>query len=228
MEHHSWLKIITLLSDLVVFDSFDFQDFLKKLIKLIIKLIPVDSCFIYILDHSKNELILVASKKPHKGQIGKITLKKGEGITGWAAETKKTIVIEKEAYKNKHFKHFDELPEDTFESFISIPIVDKSGSIGVINLQNRNSMSFNKSQIEMLEAIVKLISSAFSQVVLQKKIGELENKLVERKRIEKAKGILMKKDKMSEQEAYSLIRQEAMKKRKSLGEIAEAILLVWG
>ena len=80
----------------------------------------------------------------------------------------------------------------------------------------------------MLEAIVKIISSAFAQMVLQKKVGELENKLHERKLVEKAKGILMKKDGMNEQEAYTLIRQEAMKKRKPLSEIAQAILLVWG
>ncbi len=228
MNHESFLKIITLLSDLVVFDSVDFEQFLKKLIKLITRLIPIDSCFIYIYDQSKNELILVASKKPHKGQLGKIILKKGEGITGWVAETKKTVILNKEAYRNIHFKHFDQLPEDKFEAFLSVPIVDKSGSIGVINLQNKLEFKFNNEQIEMLQAIVKIVSSAFAQVVLQKKLGLLENKLLERKQIEKAKGILMKKNDMSEQEAYSLIRQEAMKKRKTLGEIAEAVLLVWG
>ena len=228
MKHDSWLKIITLLSDLVVFDSFEFEDFLKKLIKLIIKLIPVDSCFIYILDHSKNELILAASKKPHKGELGKITLKKGEGIPGWVAENKKTVIITEKAYKDKRFKSFEELPEDRYEAFLSVPITNKSGSIGVINLQNKEKFLFKSEQTEMLEAIVKIISSAFAQMVLQKKVGELENKLHERKLVEKAKGILMKKDGMNEQEAYTLIRQEAMKKRKPLSEIAQAILLVWG
>lgn len=228
MNHKSWLKIITLLSDLVVFDSLHFETFLKKLIRLIIRLIPVDSCFIYILDHSKNQLILVASKKPHKGELGNIILKKGEGITGWVAENKKTVIISEKAYKDKRFKHFEELPEDKYEAFLSIPILNKSGSIGVINLQHKNMFVFEKEQTEMLQAIVKIISSAFAQVVLQKKVGELENKLQERKLVEKAKGILMKKDSMSEQEAYELIRQEAMKKRKTLGEIAQAILLVWG
>ncbi len=228
MKHDPWLKIITLLSDLVVFDSYDFEGFLKKLIKLIIKLIPVDSCFIYILDSTKNELILVASKKPHTSDLGKITLKKGEGITGWVAENQKTVIISEKAYSDNRFKGFKQLPEDRYEAFLSLPILDKSGSIGVINLQDKEKYNFEKEQTEILEAIVKIVSSAFAQMVLQKKVGELENKLQERKLVEKAKGILMKKDGMSEQAAYALIRQEAMKKRKSLKEIAEAILLVWG
>lgn len=228
MKHESLLKIITLLSDLVVFDTVDFEVFLKKLIKLIVQLIPVESCFIYIFDSSKDELILAASKKPHKSELGNISLKKGEGITGWVAENKKSVIITEKAYNDRRFKSFSELPEDKYEAFLSIPITNKSGSIGVINLQNKAPFIFKKEQIETLEAIVKIVSSAFAQVVLQKKVGELESKLQERKIVEKAKGVLMKKDNMSEQEAYTLIRQEAMKKRKSLSEIAQAILLVWG
>ncbi len=228
MNHDSWLKIITLLSDLVVFNSFDFESFLKKLIKLIMKLVPVDSCFIYIFDPAKNELILTASKKPHKSHLGRIIIKKGEGITGWVAEQKKTVVIAEKSYNDKRFKHFEELPEDDFEAFLSVPIVDKSGSIGVINLQNRKKTLFKKKQIEMLEAIVKIVSSAFAKVALQERVGVLESRLQERKLVEKAKGILMKKNGLSEQEAYSLIRMEAMKKRKTLAQIAEAVLLVFG
>ena len=228
MKQDSLFKIITLLSDLVVFDTFDFEVFLKKLIKLIIQLIPVESCFIYCYDSSKNEFILAASKKPHKSELGKITLKKGEGLTGWAAENKKPVIISEKAYSDKRFKTFPELPEDKYEAFLSMPIIDKSGSIGVINLQNKEKFVFKKEQIEILEAVVKIVSSAFAQIVLQKKVGELEIKLQERKLVEKAKGILMKKDNMTEQRAYALIRQEAMKKRKSLSEIAQAILLVWG
>ena len=37
----------------------------------------------------------------------------------------------------------------------------------------------------------------------------------------------MKARKITEEEAFHLIRSEAMNKRKSMKEIAEAILLVW-
>ena len=228
MKTDHWPKIITLLSDLVVHDSYSFKEFLSQLMKLILKFVPVDSCFIYIYDETENDLILMASKKPHVNQLGKIKLKKGEGITGWVAEKQKTVVLNKKSYKDKRFKSFNELPEDMYEAFLSVPITYKSGSIGVINLQNKNKYVFKKEQIETLEAIVKIVSAGFATVVLQKKVDLLENQLGERKLIEKAKGILMEKNNLSESEAYSLIRQEAMKKRKSKSDIAEAIILVWG
>lgn len=226
-KHESWVKIINLLSDLVVFDSYDFEQFLKKLIKLILNIVPVDSCLIYFYDREEKKLILIASKKPHAKLMGKLTMKKGEGITGWVAAHEKAVILKKQAYKDARFKNFEELPEDTFEAFMSVPIIDKEGIVGVMNLQNKKEYDFSKDQVHAIEAIVKIVASAFEKIILQRKVGRLEDKLEERITIEKAKGLLMKQKKMSEHAAYELIRQEAMKKRKSMKEIAEAILLVY-
>ena len=227
-EHESLYNVIHLLGDLTIFKSFDFEGFLKKLIRIILKIVPVDSCFIYFFDRSKNELILIASKKPHGKLIGRITLKKGEGITGWVAETKKTAVLKKQAFKDSRFKAFEELPEDRYEAFLSVPIIDEEGVVGVINIQNKQPYSFTKKEIGALEAIVKIVSSAFKTVVLERQVTKLENTLEERKIIERAKGVLMKVQNISEAQAYELIRHEAMKKRKTKRSIAEAILMVFG
>jgi uroporphyrinogen-III synthase len=221
------IEIINLLSQLTVFESYDFGLFLKKLIRLLIKVIPVDSCLIYFYDREHNRLILVASRKSKKKLLGKISLKRGEGITGWAAAHGKTVVLEKKAHQDKRFKFFKELPEDKYEAFLSVPIIDRIGVVGVVNLQNRATFQFTKDQIKTVEAIVKIISSAFEKIVLKRKVSYLESKLEERKIIEKAKGILMKQKNIAENEAYALIRTEAMKKRKTMKDIAEAVLLIW-
>lgn len=221
-------KVISLLSDLVVFNHYGFDQFLKKLIKIITGIIIVDSCFIYFFDRDKKHLILVGSKKPHLKDLGNIVLKKGEGITGWAAEHKKTVVLEKQAYLDPRFKFFEQLPEDRYESFLSVPILDKSGIVGVINLQNRKVNKFSKQQIETVESLVKIIASAFVKVALERKVYNLENKLEERKVVEKAKGFLMRFKNVDEDEAYNIIRKESMNKRKSMKETAETILSVLG
>lgn len=221
-----WVEVINLLSELVVFNNYDFREFLKKFVTIVSDIVPVDSCLIYFHDSDKKQLILIGSKRSHPGEIGNISLKEGEGITGWVAQHKKTVVIEKEAYKDPRFKTFKELPEDQYESFLSIPIIDENGTAGVINLQNRTPISFSKMQIKTLESLVKIISSAFVKTILERKINILENKLEERKVIEKAKGLVMKIKNISENEAFQFIRKEAMKKRKSMKEMSEAILLV--
>lgn len=226
-KQESWVKIIDLLAELVVFESYDFEQFLKKLMKVTLNIIPVNSCLVYFYDREEKDLILIASKKPHEKLMGKLSMKEGEGITGWVATHGKVVVLKKEAYKDPRFKSFEELPEDTFEAFLSVPIVDKEGVVGVMNLQNKDAYNFSKEQVKAIEAIVKIVSSAFEKIVLQRKVGRLEDKLEERIIIEKAKGVLMKKQKLSEHAAYELIRQESMKKRKSMREMAEAVLLVY-
>lgn len=221
-----WFNIINLLSNLVVFNHYDFNEFLQKLIKIVIQVIPVDACLIYFYDRQRKELILVGSKKRHDELLGHITMKKGEGITGWVVEHGKTVALEKEAYKDPRFKFFKELPEDKFEGFLSVPIFDEDGVVGVINLQSRLPYSFSELQIQSLEAIVKIISSAFANIVLERKVGQLEDKLKERAVIEEAKGILMRARSMNESDAYHYLRKEAMAKRKTMKEIAEAVILV--
>jgi len=219
-------QIATILSDLVVFDRLSLDQFLDKIIKLINKIIDVDSCFIYLYQNKK--LTLFASKKPHQNLLGKITLKEGEGITGWVAEHKKTVAIKEKAYLDPRFKFFKELPEDQYESFLSVPIIDKQGLVGVINLQNKKPKVFSKKEKQMVEIFASVIASGLRKVILQQKLGLLEEKLEERKIVEKAKGILMKKENLTEEEAYKKMQKEAMKKRKKLREIAEAVILLWG
>src|SRR5260221_3452386 len=226
-EHVSWPDVINLLADLVVFNQYDFKEFLKRLISIYTQIIPTDSCFIYFYDREHKQLTLVASKKSHDSQLGKISMQSGEGITGWVALHKQTVAIEKEAYKDPRFKPFEELPEDKYESFLSVPILNETGVVGVVNFQNRKSIPFSEEQIKTIEALVKLISSAFAKTVWEGKVNALEIKLEEGKLVEKAKGILMKARNISEDEAFKLMRSEAMDKRKSMKEIAEAILLVW-
>jgi uroporphyrinogen-III synthase len=219
-------QIATILSDLIVFDRLSLDQFLDKIIKLINKIIDVDSCFIYLYQNKK--LTLFASKKPHQNLLGKITLKEGEGITGWVAEHKKTVAIKEKAYLDPRFKFFKELPEDRYEAFLSVPIIDKQGLVGVINLQNKKPKVFSKKEKQMVEIFASVIASGLRKVILQQKLGFLEEKLEERKIVEKAKGILMKKENLTEKEAYQKMQKEAMKKRKRLKEIAEAVILLWG
>ncbi|MEK7571394.1 MAG: ANTAR domain-containing protein [Patescibacteria group bacterium] len=223
----NWPEIIHLLADMVVFHHYEFDDFLKKLVSVTLSVVPVDSCLIYYYDTDKKTLSLIGSKRSHEDLIGNIIIKKGEGITGWVLENKQTVALTKEAYKDPRFKFFKELPEDNYEGFLSVPILNASGAMGVINLQSKLPYTFTKEQIESIEAIVQIIAACFEQMILNRQLDRLETKLKERRIIEEAKGILMKVKKLDESEAHHFLRREAMSKRKTMAEIAEAVLLVW-
>lgn len=59
---------------------------------------------------------------------------------------------------------------------------------------------------------------------LNNRVLELEQRLTERKLIEKAKGLLMEKQKLSEEQAFRTMRNESMHRRISMAALADELL----
>ncbi|MHB0997695.1 MAG: ANTAR domain-containing response regulator [Armatimonadota bacterium] len=80
-------------------------------------------------------------------------------------------------------------------------------------------------QTDLLPAIEIAISRYREMEEMSKEIGSLNEKLDTRKLVDRAKGILMDKRGMKEQEAFRWIQLQSMNARKSMKEIAEAVIL---
>ena len=111
------------------------QEVLKGIVSLVVEFTRCDSCLVYLLDNG--ELVLCAANTPHPAAIGKVRLRLDEGLTGWVARERRLLAISREAFKDPRFKNFGELPEDTFEAFLSAPLIARNRVVGVINVQHR-------------------------------------------------------------------------------------------
>lgn len=80
----------------------------------------------------------------------------------------------------------------------------------------------DKSLIPTIKVAVKR-SEEFSE--LKEEIREKDKTIQERKIIEKAKGLIMEKNKISEQEAYEYMRMISMSKRIPMKKVSELILV---
>src|SRR5574337_846263 len=78
---------------------------------------------------------------------------------------------------------------------------------------------------ELLPAIELAISRFEEFNALRKENADLKRILEDRKLIERAKGILMERERISEQQAFARIQKTSMNTRRSMAEIAQAILL---
>lgn len=73
---------------------------------------------------------------------------------------------------------------------------------------------------------IEVARSRFEQnAQLTKEVGTLSERLEARKLVDRAKGILMDEHKLSEAEAYRRIQVQSMNLRKTMREVAEAIIL---
>jgi len=115
--------------------------------------------------------------------------------------------------------------------FLSSPIVlltgvADPGTVERARLAGVMSYLVKPFRSEQVYAAVDLAIHQFVDIsTLRDEVAGLKDALETRKKVEKAKGLLMRQG-LSEPEAYRRMQKIAMDKRKSLGEVADAILLM--
>ena len=199
------------------------QEVLAHVVDFAASVVKCDSCFVYVLE--KDELVLRASKNPRPEAVDRHNLKVGEGVTGWVAAHCQLVTLEKSASEDPRFQLLNELPEGRFEAFLSVPVLSRGKLVAVINLQDRAPRRYSEREIKLLSTIGFLVGAEIKMARLETENSRLSEKLESRKLVERAKGIIQRELKVSEEGAYLTLQQESRHRGKSMKEIAEAILL---
>lgn len=199
---------------------------LGRIVAFVSAVIPCDSCFLYTLEGDK--LILRASRNPHSEEVDQLRMSVGQGVTGWVAEHREPVAISERASEDPRFSPFVNLPEDQFEALLCVPVICANRVVGVLNLQHRERYTHSDLERRLLATIGILVGAEIERARLETENFELTNRLESRKILDKAKGVLQRDLQLSEEEAYRVMQRESRQRRKSMREIAEAILLTDG
>jgi uroporphyrinogen-III synthase len=196
---------------------------LDRIVAFASSMIPCDSCLIYTREGDK--LILRASMVPHADVVDRLDISIGEGVTGWVAEHHEPVAIPSKASDDPRFRAFQNLPEDKFEAMLSVPIVCMGRVVGVINLQHRDTYVHSPTQIRLLSTLGVLVGAEIERARLEVENSELTTRLETRKIVDRAKGVLQRDLGLTEEDAYRMMQRESRQRRKSMRDLAEAILL---
>jgi uroporphyrinogen-III synthase len=196
---------------------------LGSIVDFVTTVVPCDSCFVYVVEQDK--LVLRASKNPHADIVDQLGVQLGQGITGWVAEHREPVAIASNASNDPRFIIFRNLPEDHFEAILCTPIVCASKVVGVINLQHRLSYKHSTNEVRLLSMLGFLVGAEIERARLETENAQLAGRLETRKVVDRAKGVLQRDLGVTEEEAYRTMQRESRQRRKSMREIAEAILL---
>jgi uroporphyrinogen-III synthase len=198
-------------------------DVLNDVVEFVTTVVKCDSCMIYVLEGET--LVLRASKNPHLEVVDRLQMNLGQGITGWVAQHREPVVVSRGAYNDPRFQLFNELPEDRYEAFLSVPLVSGGRLVGVVNVQNRLEHSYSKREIGLIVTLGFLVGAEVERARLEGQNIQLLGQLQSRKIIERAKGILQRDLNLSEEDAYLTLQRESRQRRKSMKEVAEAVIL---
>src|SRR5271166_5891728 len=200
-----------------------FHEVLDRVVEFATVVVKCDSCLIYVLEGE--HLVLRASKNVHPDVVDRLKLRVGEGITGWVAQHHEPVAISERAAQDPRFQFFHELPEDSYEAFLSVPLLCRGRVVGTINLQHRRPHIHKRKEIRLISAIGFLVGAEIELARMEEVNSNLTGQLQTRKVVERAKGILQRDLGLSEEQAYLGLQKQSRQKRKPMREIAEAIIL---
>lgn len=146
--------------------TLDLQAVLQKIVQLVSQVTDADACLLYLLEESTQTLVLQASRPAHPKSVGRIALHVGEGLTGWVAQHRKPVVIERQASEDPRFKPFRQLPEDRFEAFLSVPITIRDRLVGAITVQHREPRRHRRETVALAQIIGRLVGGAIANARL--------------------------------------------------------------
>jgi signal transduction protein with GAF and PtsI domain len=216
----------------IVSSELSLDEMLGEIVGLTAQVTECDACLVYLLERDTGEIVLRASQVPHAAALGTLRMKVGEGVTGWVAEHKSVVALSSNAGSDHRFKRFQVLIEDTYEAFLSVPLVAGGDMIGVINVHHREAHEHTPDEISLLTFVGEQMGGIISKSLLAEanarlleETQEMKRQLETRKLVERAKGILQTRYHLTEEEAYLRLRNESRRLRRPMKDLAEAIIL---
>jgi signal transduction protein with GAF and PtsI domain len=202
--------------------------YLEELLRLIVnvtaEIMNSKICSLMLIDPEKKELVIRATQSISERYNKKPNIKLGEGIAGRVAQENKPICV-LDVKEDKRYINMDIAKKERLYSLASIPLAVKGKVIGVLNCYTSKKHKFSKPELDVLTALANQAAVAIENAELDLRARSAEEALTTRKLIERAKDILSQEANILPSEAYRLIQKQSMDSRKSMREIAEAIIL---
>jgi signal transduction protein with GAF and PtsI domain len=139
------------------------ESVLREMVSLTMTVTRSDACLVYLIDHATNEIVLRASQIPHDAEIGNVRMKIGEGVTGWVAARKSVVALPRNAPSDRRFRAFSSLQEDTYQAFLSVPLVDRGGIIGVLNVHHKEPHQHSSDEVGLALFIGEQMGGAIAR-----------------------------------------------------------------
>src|SRR6266513_3445942 len=144
------------------------DELLQLIIRETTSAIGTDVCSLYLLTPDR-QLLLTATNGLNENMVGKVTMRVGEGITGWVADSRRPAVVP-DVSRDPHWKWVPGLDEDRFHSMLSVPIESGPRLVGVLNAQAAELREFSAGDIDFLRAIAGQVAGILERSELQRRL----------------------------------------------------------
>ncbi len=150
---------------------------LMNVVALIAARAKTDVCSVYLLEPDRANMVLAATVGLRPECIGTLRLKLNEGLAGLVAEQVRPVAVG-QVTSHPRFKYFREAGEDSYQSFLGVPIVDRGVLQGVLVVQTVQTRTFPDDEIRMLTEAAAQVAPVVSEArTLDRFIAPAQEKL---------------------------------------------------
>lgn len=224
--YDGYIEALTDISRAITSDLF-LEDLLKLIVMVTAKVTGVEICSLWLIDENEKppKIRLKATQSIDPDYVEDRSLNLDEGVVGYVVANKRPIAIN-DVLRNPRFKEKEMARKLGLVSMVGVPLQGKDEkTIGVLNCFTTTSHTFSKTETSLLMAVASQAAVAIINAELIDKARAIEEELATRKFIERAKEILVRRRNLDANSAFRWIQKRSMDSRKSMREVAEAILL---
>jgi two-component system, response regulator PdtaR len=202
--------------------------YLEELLRLVVhitaEIMNSNICSLMLLDPERKELVVKSTQSISERYNKKPNIPLGEGIAGLVAKENKAICVP-DVRKDARYLNQDIAAKEGLVSLACVPLSVKGRVIGVLNCYTSKKREFTKPELGILTAVANQAAIAIENAELSLRAQSAEEALETRKLVERAKDILSQDANVSSAEAFRLIQKQSMDSRKTMREVAEAVIM---
>ena len=222
-SYEKTIEALTLISKAITSDQY-IEDILRLIVIVTAKVMNSEVCSLWLLDEKSKTLTIRATQSIDSDYIKERSLKLGEGIVGYVARHNTSYEVEN-VLEEPRFKEKDLAKKMGLVSMLSVPMSVKDRVIGVVNCYTSIPHHFTETEKNLSTAVANQAAVAIVNTELMVQSKVIQEELESRKLVGRAKDVLMRRRDMTGEEAHRWIQKRSMDSRKSMRQVAEAVLL---
>jgi signal transduction protein with GAF and PtsI domain len=203
------------------------EDILKLIVMVTAKVMGVEVCSLWLIEeekHGKTVRLKTTQAIEHE-YVKDRTLQMDEGVVGYVAFRNKPIIV-KNVLEEPRFKEKEMARKLNLVSMVGVPMRVKDGNvIGVLNCFTTVPHDFSEAEVNLITTVANQAAVAIFNTKLMFDAQVIREELETRKLVERAKEILMSRKGITGEDAFKWMRKRSMDSRKSMRNIAEALIL---
>jgi signal transduction protein with GAF and PtsI domain len=225
-QHDKFIKALMDISRAITSDLY-LEDILKLIVMVTARVTGVEICSLWLIDESTTpkKIRLKATQAIDPDYVKDRALDMDEGVVGSVATRNQPLVL-KDVLQEPQFKEKEMAKKLGLVSMLGIPMSVKDDKvIGVLNCFTTQPHTFSETEVNLITTVANQAAVAIFNTELMVETKVIQEELETRKLVERAKEVLMRRRNMTGEQAYRWVQKRSMDSRKSMRQVAEAILL---